>query len=67
MGRKSKAELENTLELVRLKLGVYEKLERKNTDEIGWIALGMGVTRAQAKALIEKAHRLPELEQLIKL
>jgi len=44
-------------ELVRAFLEDFARLERKNTDEVGWIALKFSTTRDQAARLIEEARR----------
>lgn len=40
------------------RLESFAKLERQNTDEVGWIALAYSVTRPQAAKMIEEAQRL---------
>jgi hypothetical protein len=34
----------------------FNRLERQNTDETGWIALKLSCTRAQAGKIIEQAR-----------
>jgi hypothetical protein len=41
-------------------LGHFAKLERTNTDEIGWIALRYCCTRAKAERMIAQAKALAE-------
>ena len=41
--------------LVREFLADYERLDRKDTDAIGWIALKFSVSRKAAEAAIAKA------------
>lgn len=45
---------------VLLRLGTYDRLKRKATDEIGWIAFGLGVSRKLAEQLIKDARALKE-------
>ena len=45
------------LDNVMARLAVYERLERKATDEVGWISLAFSCTRAKAAKLIEEARR----------
>lgn len=45
-------------ELILQKLSAFESLQRKNTDEIGWIALQFSVTPAVAEKMIEEARKL---------
>jgi hypothetical protein len=39
-------------------LANYAQLERKNTDEIGWVALTFSVTRAKAERMIAEAKEV---------
>ena len=41
-------------------LMTFNSLERKNTDEIGWVALKLSCTREQAERLIMKARKVIE-------
>jgi hypothetical protein len=44
-------------ENVLARLAAFEKLERRATDQVGWIALGLGVTRRRAAQMIAEARR----------
>ena len=47
-------------ENVLARLRVFEKLDRKATDEVGWIALAFSVNRKQAEKLMAQAKKLLE-------
>jgi len=53
----------STAETVIAKLEVFAKLERKNTDEVGWISLGFGCSRKQAASMIAQARVLTGKEK----
>jgi hypothetical protein len=43
---------------IRARLAVFAKLERRATDEIGWIQLAYGVSRAKAARMIDTAKAM---------
>lgn len=54
MAKVSAEEAKTTL----VKLQGFARLERKATDEVGWIMFGMGVGRKRAETLIKAARNL---------
>jgi hypothetical protein len=42
------------------RLESFRKLERKSTDEIGWIALAYSCSRAEAEKMIQAATKSKE-------
>lgn len=49
-------------ENVMARLKVFEKIENKATDEVGWIALAFSVTRGKAQRMIDEARKLTAKE-----
>lgn len=49
-------------ELILKKLAVFDSLERRNTDQIGWIALHFGVARHVADRMITEARSMRAAE-----
>jgi hypothetical protein len=43
-------------ENILARLANFEKLERRATDQVGWIALAYGVTRRRAAQMINEAQ-----------
>lgn len=38
------------------RIASFERLERRNTDLVGWISLGMGVSRVRAARMLSAAR-----------
>ena len=47
-------------ESILARVASFAKLERKATDEVGWIMLAYGVSRAKAARMIEDAKKTVE-------
>lgn len=43
-------------EQVRGRIASFERLQRRNTDLVGWISLGMGVSRVRAARMLSAAE-----------
>ena len=56
----------NRIPLVRLYLEQYAQLERKNTDEAGWIALKFSCSISMANTLIAQAKAQIEDEKKVR-